>query len=104
MISQRDLGEAFEGDVVRYPEDCQYTIRVASDMGEDCQYIIRVASDMGLDITMGQAQEIWDAWSDLYAAGWLGIHCDEEVRAAIKSFARTCVSNSSCIPDDVDHF
>jgi len=90
MISQRDLGEAFEGDVVRYPEDCQY--------------IIRVASDMGLDITMGQAQEIWDAWSDLYAAGWLGIHCDEEVRAAIKSFARTCVSNSSCIPDDVDHF
>ncbi len=54
--------------IPRYPNDC---IRIA-----------RVLREEGYSVTLSQAEEMWDNFSDTYAAGWLGldIYSDEDLK------------------------
>jgi hypothetical protein len=60
-MTQEEFDAAFcSDDNVRYPDDCRRIQRVAKER-------------LGVDITLAQAQTIWEDHSDSYCAGWLGL-------------------------------
>lgn len=47
---------------------------------EDCERIVRISMMHGYNITLGQAEQVWDDYSDSMAAGWMNLpESDEEV-------------------------
>lgn len=71
MYNQEDLNSAFSKNV-RYLNDCQR--------------IVSVAEANGLQLTLNQAEDIWEHYSDMYCAGWLHIEDDTEILRAIDYF------------------
>lgn len=53
---------------------------------DDCARIIRVGYMMGIVMTTGQAQALWEWYSESMAAGWLGTRDDDEIESAINQF------------------
>ena len=44
---------------------------------EDCKRIVGVAFNAGFIITVREAESIWDDYSEMLAAGWLGLPDDD---------------------------
>ncbi len=60
----------------------------------DCQRIARIAREAGLSIANARAEKIWDWYSDMYAAGWLGLpdegsEGDAEIGGIIEWYCET---------------
>lgn len=75
MHNQDDLDRAFNRE-----EDIRYL--------SDCERIVQVARDNSLSLTVSQAQTIWEAYSDMSAAGWLMLGEDDEIMNAINWYIR----------------
>lgn len=73
ILDQRLFDAAFDNGSVGRPDDCQRICQV-------------VFTEWGINITPFQAQEVWDAHSDMMDAGWLGISNDDEIKDAIREF------------------
>jgi uncharacterized protein YbdZ (MbtH family) len=53
---------------------------------DDLKTIMKVAIDLGYLINAQEAYEVWNKWSDMFAAGWLFVDNDEEIRAAVQHY------------------
>lgn len=52
----------------------------------DLSLIMKEALNLGYQISPQEAYEIWDEWSDMFAAGWRTIGDQEEVAQAIRRY------------------
>lgn len=53
---------------------------------EDCIRIQELAARIGYTISIGDAEDLWEAHSEASAAGWLMIDNTFEVDSAIRAF------------------
>lgn len=79
-ITQDQLNQAFNNYI--FDEDYYLS---------DCQRICEVAAKNGLVLSLSQAKQIWESWSDSTAAGWLIIQDDNDIELAIESFVNKSI-------------
>lgn len=53
---------------------------------EDCIKLQQLASQLGYTISIGDAEDLWEAHSDASAAGWLILDNELEMTSAIMNF------------------
>ena len=46
---------------------------------EDCQILQGVAQDNGQDITLTEAAQIWEEYSESFEASWMGVPTNEDL-------------------------
>lgn len=58
------------------------------DYPDDCMRIQKVANRMGYDLTLRDAEVLWERHSDDHAAGWLFVREDDdaEIEGAIREY------------------
>ena len=49
----------------------------------DCERIVKIFSERGYEISIRDAKEAWEAFSDSMAAGWM--HLDEDDRSVFNT-------------------
>lgn len=56
---------------------------------EDCKRIRQVLRDRGFNLTFKECEELWEYYSDSYAAGWLILdsHSDNDIHYAAQQWA-----------------
>lgn len=52
----------------------------------DCLKIKNIALKMGYDISLRDAQDLWESHSEDLCAGWLCVNNEEEIKAAIARY------------------
>ena len=59
---------------------------ISKEIEKDCRIIKRVAGNNGIKITLKEAQEIWEKYSDLLSASWLMLGSDADVLRVVNRF------------------
>lgn len=53
---------------------------------DEIEYIVEACKRQGCVLTQDEAYSVWINYSDMYAAGWLGVpKCDKEIIACVKA-------------------
>ncbi len=58
---------------------------------DDCQRIQRVLAMHGIGATLEQCESLWEDYSDMSAAGWLGLPGgDDTLYSCVSTFVQVC--------------
>ena len=68
------------------PKDQEKTVSRLDQYPEDCAHIQTLARELGYNITLDRACDIWVHHSDTFAAGWLCLGDDDEVKYFIQPY------------------